>query len=355
MNLPQFPSSPSESASTAPQDAFFHQDTALPNLRHRLLQRISPLKPSPNTFRGLALAVVLFPVLGGTNCSVHKRMNEEFFKYQHAPDASSARTRPGYEALAIKVETRTLQGWFVPSAASGPEKSAVLIFHGVGETNSDWFPVMDYLSAHGVAAMVFDYSAFGKSTGDREYKNLSKDGEAALELFRKKTAPKTRRFVLGYSLGAGIALESIGESGEPLTGVVVISGWRSWKGWLIDTERVPRALGWLLPDIFDSEANLRKTTMPVLIVHGSADKLMPVDGANQLGRAAGERAQLRIVQGQGHNIPLKGKLDVFWKPLLRFMTGDVRSSHFSSIRTDSGGHNPLERRLPPFRRAATKP
>ncbi len=268
---------------------------------------------------GIVFALAgLFCAAGG--CSVRPHLNREFFKYHDVVDRTPADVGLVYENLAIPVASRTLQGWYVPATGPSRHDAAVLIFHGVGGTIADWVPMLRYFSSHGIAAMIFDYSAYGNSTGEREYSNLPKDGAAALALFYRKTGPGVRRYVLGESMGAGVALQSVNGADSSLDGLVLIAAWRSWRGWLSDTGRVPCWLTWILPDVFNNEALLKKTSKRVLIVQGEVDELMPVAGAQRLYRAAGSRAQLRIVPGLGHEIPMSGQLDAYWQPIIQFMT-----------------------------------
>jgi uncharacterized protein len=275
-------------------------------------------KPRSNKLRLTSASILLCFVAG---CSVRQRMNDEFFKYRGVVDRTPAAAGMVYEDLTIRVESRTLQGWYVSPTSPSDLRSAVLIFHGAGETISDWIPVLKYLTAHGIAAMVFDYSAFGNSTGEREYSNLARDGSAALTLFCKKAGQGASRYLLGYSMGAGVMLEAAAVGSTPsVDGVIVMSGWQSWRGWLSDTGRVPSWLCWVMPDIFNNESKLRTIPVPVLIVHGDVDEMIPLAHAQRLYRATVSRARLQVVKGLGHRVPLDGELDGYWKPVTQFLT-----------------------------------
>lgn len=255
-------------------------------------------------------------------------MNQEFFKPPQKVARTPAAAGLAYEEMAIRIEGsalraprkgRTLEGWYVPATGEGKHEAAVLIFHGAGGTIADWIPLLQYFASHGVAAMVFDYSAYGNSTGERDYSHLTRDGEAALQVFLRKSGSGVRHYALGHSLGTGVLLEALREKPIKLDGAVLISGWDSWRGWLGATDRVPWWAIGLLPDVFNSRDNLAHTTLPVLIIHGAEDKLIPADEARNLFRTAGKRGELRIVEGMGHQIPLTGELDGFWRPVLDFM------------------------------------
>ncbi|MFA9477796.1 alpha/beta hydrolase [Phycisphaerales bacterium AB-hyl4] len=64
------------------------------------------------------------------------------------------------------------------------------------------------------------------------------------------------------------------------------------RDWLTDIETQGEAL--------DPQAMAGQGNWPVLIVHGSADEIVPVESAQSLTSAAGERGQLEIIQDASH-------------------------------------------------------
>jgi len=85
-----------------------------------------------------------------------------------------------------------------------PARAAVLLCHGIGETVDHWFGVQKLLAAQGVASLVFDYSGYGRSTGQIQWKQCEQD---AIEAFGalKVLFPNAPASILGFSLGSGIA------------------------------------------------------------------------------------------------------------------------------------------------------
>jgi pimeloyl-ACP methyl ester carboxylesterase len=59
--------------------------------------------------------------------------------------------------------------------------------------------------------------------------------------------------------------------------------------------------GRLLPDdVYDARAAAAAVTCPVVLVHGSADDTLPLDGARALQRAIGAHAAMVELPGRGH-------------------------------------------------------
>jgi len=93
--------------------------------------------------RGFTLALAIF-VCCTAGCSVRQRMNQEFFKFHGVVDRTPAAAGLAYEDIDIRVESRTLKGWSFLLRIPENDRTAVLIFHGVGEVVSDWVSVIDY-------------------------------------------------------------------------------------------------------------------------------------------------------------------------------------------------------------------
>ena len=66
--------------------------------------------------------------------------------------------------------------------------------------------------------------------------------------------------------------------------------------WLDDVERNRESL--------DILAAARRLTAPILVIHGEADESVPIAEARAIATASGERAQLRILPGEGHTFGL---------------------------------------------------
>jgi fermentation-respiration switch protein FrsA (DUF1100 family) len=56
----------------------------------------------------------------------------------------------------------------------------------------------------------------------------------------------------------------------------------------------------LMRDPFLSREHIKRVEAPILIVHGSADELIPVEYGRRLFEAANEPKQLEIIEGAGH-------------------------------------------------------
>ena len=166
----------------------------------------------------------------------------------------------------------------------------------------------------------FDFRGHGRSggvstVGDREVLDLAAAVDWARQLGYQRIA------TVGFSMGSAVALRHAAGGAAGLAAVVAISGPSRWyyRGtvpmrrvhWLIEkrlgrlTGRVLRrtriaAAGWRVVPEPPDVAAARIAPTPLLVVHGDADPLFPVEHAYALHAAAGEPKQLWIEPGFGH-------------------------------------------------------
>ena len=93
-----------------------------------------------------------------------------------------------YERVSIPSGPRQLDGYLVRAQSPDEKPMAILIFHGVKETISDWVYTQRFLHDHGVSSMVFDYSGHGNSSKPGTFQNLNEDCGAAYSFFAARFA-----------------------------------------------------------------------------------------------------------------------------------------------------------------------
>jgi len=152
----------------------------------------------------------------------------------------------------------------------------------------------------GFSVLGVDYRGFGRSSPGLPSEDLAhEDAQAAWQWLaeRQPTAP---RYLFGHSLGAAIAVRLAAESSD-VAGLMVEGSFPSIP------EVVSRfKWGWLpvaplISQRFDAGSRIGQVRAPVLVVHGSADSLIPPE----LGRALYERApspkRWLLVEGGSHH------------------------------------------------------
>ena len=203
-----------------------------------------------------------------------------------------------------------LHGWFV-SATSGTVQGTVVHFHGNAQNLTAHSSFSDWLPAAGYNVFMFDYRGYGKSEGKPTRKGLYEDGIAALRHVRTLPEVDTNCIaILGQSLGGATALAIAGRNPE-LAGqaLVIDSAFYSYRRIVRDKIRlipilsllrVP--LSWMvITDAYSPSSTLdRISPVPVLFIHGTADRVIPVHQSHMLYEKASEPKQLLIIENGGH-------------------------------------------------------
>ena len=186
--------------------------------------------------------------------------------------------------------------WLPNERADAP---ALLYLHGARrDVESSTFRIRQ-MQELGFSVLAVEYRGFGLSTDELPSEGgVAEDARAAWRWLAQRE-PTQQRFIFGHSLGGAIAIELASE-GVAAKGLIVEGTFTSipavfegmrW-GWL--------PLGPLITQRFDSLAKIEHVAMPVLVVHGTRDHLIPP----ALGLALYERVRapkrLELVEGGSH-------------------------------------------------------
>ena len=249
----------------------------------------------------LAPILVMAPLLSG--CV------ERMFFY---PDSERYAQPQSYglqhEDVAITASDGTrLHGWWLP--AKGPARGSVLHLHGNAANVSNHLPLVAWLPAQGFNVLMLDYRGFGRSEGRPTLDGVLDDGVAALRYLRTRPdVDGSRLIVLGQSLGGATALRLLALDSEGVRLAVIEASFASYRGIARDAARqsvvlaplVPIAAP-LLPDAqADPVAGIGALQVPLLIVHGTADEVIPIKHSEQLVAAAPPGTRFIRVEGARH-------------------------------------------------------
>lgn len=184
-------------------------------------------------------------------------------------------------------------------AAAPPGAVTVVHFHGNGEELADVVPLAWSFRRAGVGFYAVEYPGYGLS---RDYvpaeDALYADSEAALWHLTNGLGVPTSEVVLqGQSLGAGVAVE-MAKRGHGAR-LILISPFTSVPD--MAAAMVPLLpVRFLVHDRFANLDKARSLTLPVLVVHGVDDEVVPFEMGERLSRAF-PNATLYKVQGGHHN------------------------------------------------------
>ena len=211
-----------------------------------------------------------------------------------------------------------VHGWSIPGQTDMP---LVLFFHGNAANISHFLDRLQYLHKLGFSTFIFDYRGFGKSHGQviRE-EDLYIDARSAINYLRNRGWQPSQMIFYGHSMGAAVSLQMGLET--PPTAVVLESPFTSMSDIAWHTAPITYALigRWAIDARFDNLAKIGKLAVPLVILQGSDDKVVPQKMAQRLYRLAREPKTIYLIPGGGHNDLFRvggGRYKKAWLDLVR--------------------------------------
>jgi fermentation-respiration switch protein FrsA (DUF1100 family) len=154
-----------------------------------------------------------------------------------------------------------------------------------------------HLSRTGFQVLLFDYRGYGHSTGRPSEEGLYRDAMSAWEhLVTRTDTAGVPRLLFGRSLGGAVAIELA--TRVKADGLIIESTFTSIRtlARLIFPVPLPE-----LPVNYDSLSKIGRIAMPLLVIHGERDELIPVADGQALFQAAAEPKAWFAIPGAGHN------------------------------------------------------
>jgi fermentation-respiration switch protein FrsA (DUF1100 family) len=165
--------------------------------------------------------------------------------------------------------------WHIAPRDGAP---VVLYFHGNGGALRYRVERFRALTADGSGLVALSYRGYGGSTGTPTESGLLADAAAAYRFAVARYEP-ARIVLWGESLGTGVAVALAAE--HPVGQLVLEAPYASAVD--IAAAAYPFApVRILMKDQFRSDLRIGKVTVPVLILHGERDQVIPIGSAERL-------------------------------------------------------------------------
>jgi len=206
-----------------------------------------------------------------------------------------------YVEIGIPVsDGSTIAAWWLPRAPGDPQSAVVLYLHGNDGNLARELHRLQALHGLGLRILAIDYRGYGRSSGPFPSEaQVYEDAVAAWDyLVRVERIEPGKVIVYGHSLGAAVAVE-LALRARAECGVVLESGFTS----MADLARA--AYPWIPVDAmlnqrFDVVRNIGRLKVPILLVHGNADREVPSVMSERLYAEAKAPKRLLVVDGAGH-------------------------------------------------------
>lgn len=195
-----------------------------------------------------------------------------------APRAPVAPQATGGTLVEIPANGRVVFALHIPAEGDAP---TCVHFHGNGEALADQATLAEAFGAEGLGFYAVEYPGYGLARRASPSEDaIYRDAEAALEHLTTTLGVSRNRIVLqGHSLGTGVAVE-MARRGRGAR-VVLISPFTSMTDMIKRYAPIlPRAA--IVDDAFDSADKAPSIAVPVLIIHGTHDEIVPVDMGRML-------------------------------------------------------------------------
>ena len=218
----------------------------------------------------------------------------------HVIDLTPANFGATLERVAVRESSgESLRGWWIP-AASGSE-CGIVYLHGNGGNISANAAQAVRLAGLGCSVLLLDYRGYGESDGTfPSESSVYADAEAMWNYAGERGFKPYQTVIYGHSLGGAIAIELARHHPEA-KGLIVESSLTSVRD---IARQIPayRAfpIALLATQHFDSIHKIPDVHIPVLFIHGTADRIVPFFMSQHLFAAANEPKRLVLIPGARH-------------------------------------------------------
>lgn len=208
-----------------------------------------------------------------------------------------------YLPVGTAADAPRIHAWWWADA--NPDAPAILYLHGARWNMTGHVRRMEQLRRMGFSVFAIDYRGFGKSDGDLPSEQMAyEDARAAWNWMAQQQPEASRRYIFGHSLGGAIAIDLAAGLAGPeaqANGLIVEATFTT----LADAANaltfswLPTSL--LLTQKFDSLEKIKSVRIPVLVVHGTSDRMLPSRFSEALFKAAPAPKKLLLIENASHN------------------------------------------------------
>lgn len=188
-----------------------------------------------------------------------------------------------------------LVAWHVPAQ---PGKPTLLYFHGNAAPLLNRLPRIERFSAAGYGVFMPAYRGYSGSGGRASEAALIDDAVTAFDVLLEQGVSPETIVLYGESLGTGVAIQLAGR--REVAGIVLDAPYTS----LPDVAQLAYPFVPVRPfmtEHFNSREHIRALNVPILIMHGTQDSVIPISLGRELYLVANEPKQFVAIEGAAHS------------------------------------------------------
>jgi fermentation-respiration switch protein FrsA (DUF1100 family) len=202
----------------------------------------------------------------------------------------------GVEEVEIATgDGHTVLAWHGRAA---PGQPTLLYFHGNGGSLANRAERIRKYMEFGRGVFMMTYRGYGGSTGWPSERVNVADAERAYDALVASGVAAEDIILYGESIGTGVAVQVAGK--RDVAGIILDAPYTS----VLDVAVIfypYLPVRTFLRDRYETVAHISKVKVPLLIVHGEADRVIPVEMGRAVYRAASEPKELVTIPRAGHS------------------------------------------------------
>jgi uncharacterized protein len=260
--------------------------------------------------RGTLLIIAAAMSLGG--CHMQNK-----FLYFPSSELPSAKLLAVENMKLWQKTSADYRGLIADRDAPAPNGTLVL-FHGNGGTAFDRGFYLKPLMELGFRVVLAEYPKYGGRPGKVGEKPFVADGLETVRMAYEQFGEPL--YLLGESLGCGVAAAVAKHTSVPITGIVLITPWDRLAA--VAKSLFPFLPVSLLSDKYDSIGNLQSFKGKISVVGSERDEILPIQHARHLYQSLPEgQKRMWVIKGAGHNDwPFYAEASL-WKEMTDFVKG----------------------------------
>jgi uncharacterized protein len=247
--------------------------------------------------RGIVFTLIAIPVLGyGAVCGyMYMKQDALIYMTDRAPYVAPPADLPIETVTLNTADGVKIDGWYEPPH---PGQPVMLFLHGQGASLNDGRFRYRRMHDKGVGYLAIDYRGFGHSTGKPSEDGLYTDALAAYNFLIRRGIQPEQIIIHGHSLGSGVATWLA--TRRPARALILEAPFTAASD--VAAERYPYLpVNQLMRDKFENRARMPEIYMPVLIVHGDHDSVIPFAHGERLFALANRPKNFVRMVGSDHS------------------------------------------------------
>ena len=213
------------------------------------------------------------------------------------------------------------RGFIGAEPQPGQAKGTVIVFHGNAGAASDRSHFARALEPLGYRVILAEYPGYGGRPGKPKQTAFAADAKTTVELARREYGGPI--YLMGESLGGGVAAAAVADPAVPVDAVVLVTPWDSLPN-------LAQTISWFLPahllvlDRYDNVKNLQSFRGPVAVVLAAQDEVIPARHGQALFDSLGQPKSLWSFADAGHNNWPIQPAEPWWREVMEFVAAGAQ-------------------------------